>query len=80
MQEDELVVILGMQWSDDCEPNSYITYHRGSVWIKTGTLLSEDFGKNVHCDIYPICFGSKEIVHESTKNEYVRELIELRTG
>ena len=36
--QDELLIILAIQWSDDFEPNTSVQSNRGSVWIKTLSL------------------------------------------
>ena len=35
-----LLVILGIQWSDDFDLNSSSKINRGSVWMKTVTFIS----------------------------------------
>ena len=39
--EDNLLVLLGIQWSDDFEPNTSSKTNRGSVWLKTLTFISD---------------------------------------
>ena len=48
----DIMVILGVQWSDDFEPNTSSKVNRGSVWMKTVTILSNDFETNVLKNTY----------------------------
>ena len=55
----DLVVFLGVQWSDAFDPNSSIQANRGAVWIKTLTFVSETFHQNRIDHTYPIGIGLK---------------------
>ena len=41
-----IVVILGVEWSDNCELNSSSKSNRGSIWIKTVNCISRSASKN----------------------------------
>ena len=77
---DELIVLLGIQWSDDCDPNSSIKSNRGSIWVKTVTFISEDFGKNDNADTYLISIGLKGFDHDEIEKKYINEPIDLGSG
>ena len=74
---DELIIMLGIQWSDDCDPNSSIKCNWGSIWVKTVTFISEDFGNNDHSDTYPISLSYKGKDHDVIERQYMNELNEL---
>ena len=40
VNNDDLVVIMGLTWSDDFDPNSSIKANRGTVWIRTVTFIT----------------------------------------
>mgnify|MGYP005705612063 FL=1 len=42
VSSDNLVVMTGISWSDDFEPNSMSKANRGSVWVKTLTFPSSN--------------------------------------
>ena len=47
VKQEDILVILGLQWSDDFEPNGSRKSNRGSVWIKTVTFISGTLVKMV---------------------------------
>ena len=78
--QQNLLVILGLQWSDDFEPNTSSKTNRGSVWLKTLTFLSDDFHKNNLKNTYAISVGLKSEDHDTVENVFVRELHDLSNG
>ena len=59
-----ILIMTGVQWSDDFEPNSLSKSLRGGVWIKTITFLSNNSESNSIRDTYPISIGAKHICHD----------------
>ena len=78
--QENVVVLLGIQWSDDFEPNTSSKTNRGSVWMKTVTFISDDIQLNNLKNTYPISLGLKSNDHDVVENAYVRETLELSTG
>ena len=76
----EIMVILGVQWSDDFEPNTSSKVNRGSVWMKTVTILSNDFETNVLKNTYIISMGLKSSNHSDVERKYLKECEELGNG
>ena len=56
---ENVLIMTGVQWSDDFEPNSLSKSLRGGVWIKIITFLSNNSESNSIRDTYPISIGSK---------------------
>ena len=56
---DNLIVLMGISWSDDFDPNSSIKANRGAVWIRTVTFISESFSDNTLDDTFTISIGLK---------------------
>ena len=77
---DDILVVLGVQWSDDFEPNGSSKSNRGSVWIKTVTFISSSESKNKLSDTYPISIGLKATDHNNIENMSVDECVELSNG
>ena len=77
---DDILVLLGVQWSDDFEPNGSSKSNRGSVWIKTVTFISSSTSKNKLSDTYPISIGLKASDHNEIESMFVKECIELLNG
>ena len=77
---NEILVILGLLWSDDFDPNTSIKSNRGSVWIKTLTFVAENTRTNDERDAYPISMGLKSNNHERIERMFVSELNELSSG
>ena len=61
---ENILIMTGVQWSDDFEPNSLSKSLRGGVWIKTITFLSNNSESNSIRDTYPISIGAKHICHD----------------
>ena len=80
ISQDDLLVILGIQWSDDFEPNTSSKTNRGSVWVKTLTFLSNDFHKNRLKNTYAISLGLKSEDHDTVENMFVKESDDLSNG
>ena len=57
--EDDLLIIMGLQWFDDCDPNYSIKTNRGSIWVKKPTIISKEFHENENNDTYLISLGKK---------------------
>ena len=77
---NEILVILGLLWSNDFDPNISIKSNRGSVWIKTLTFVAENTHINDERYTYPISIGLKSNDHEKIERMFVNELNELSTG
>ena len=59
IEKEDLYIMMGLQWSDDCDPNNSIKSNRGSIWVKTLTIISQNFHDNESDDTYPISFGKR---------------------
>ena len=77
---DNLIVLMGISWSDDFDPNSSIKANRGAVWIRTVTFISETFTDNTLEDTYTISIGLKSQCHDAIERDFVTELEELKNG
>ena len=77
---DNLMVLMGLSWSDDFDPNSSIKANRGAVWIRTVTFVTRSFKENRLDDTYAISIGLKEQSHDKVESQFVCELEELRSG
>ena len=64
VKEKDILLLLGLQWSDDFEPNSSSKSNRGSVWIKTVSFISDRLTKNDIVNTYPISIGNKAPNHD----------------
>ena len=42
----DLIVLMGVQWSDDFEPNGSSKSNRGSVWLKSLMFVSDSYSNN----------------------------------
>ena len=78
--KEDLLVLMGLSWSDDFDPNSSIKSNRGGVWIRTVTFITQTFKENRLDDTYAISIGLKEQSHDIVEAEFVNELEELRSG
>ena len=76
----DIVVILGIQWSDDFEPNTSIKDNRDSVWLKTVTLVSESSKSNDLNNTYPISPGLNSGNHDEVESCFISECKELCSG
>ena len=72
VKEEDILVLLGLQWSDDFEPNSSSKSNRGSVWIKTLSFISDRLTKNDIVNIYPISIGHKAPNHDVVESLFVK--------
>ena len=77
---DNLIVLMGISWSDDFDPNSSIKANRGAVWIRTVTFISQSFSDNTLEDTYTISIGLKNKCHDAIEREFVKELEQLKNG
>ena len=77
---DDLVVVLGTQWSDDFEPNSSSKSNRGSVWMKTITFISDSNTNNDIVNTYPLSIGLKSSSHDCIEEKFIKECSELCSG
>ena len=61
---------MGMQWSDDFDPDSTSKINGASVWFKMLTFLSKNLPSNALENTYPIAIGRKgedyEIIEKHT--------------
>ena len=78
--KDNLLVLMGITWSDDFNPNSLINANRGAVWIRTINLISESFADNILEDTYAISTCLKIQYHDVIERKFVAELEELKNG
>ena len=69
---NEILVVLGLLWSDDFDPNTSIKSNRGSVWIKPLTFVAERTHTNDERDTYPISIGLKSNDHEKIERMVVK--------
>ena len=80
VSNEDLVVITGITWSDDFDPNSSIKANRGAVWIRTVTFITQTFNENKFDDTYTISIGLKQQSHDVVEREFLNELKELKSG
>ena len=80
VKEEDILVLLGLQWSDDFEPNSSSKSNRGSVWIKTVSFISDRLTKNDIVNTYPISIGNKAPNHDVIESLFVNECNDLGSG
>ena len=64
VSSDNLVVMTGISWSDDFEPNSMSKANHGYVWVKTLTFPSSNLYSNSLENTYPISIASKNDNHD----------------
>ena len=72
--KEDIVVLMGISWSDDFEPNSSIKANKGGVWIRTVTFISETFCDNKLEDTYTISIGLKQNNHDVIEEKFLSEL------
>ena len=77
---NDVIILLGLQWSDAFDPNSSTKSNRGAVWIKTVTFVSDRFENNNIHDTFPIAIGLKSNNHDAIERRFVEELLELGSG
>ena len=80
VKPENVLTILGVQWSDAFDPNSSIKSNRGAVWIKTVTFISETYNENRRNDTVPIAIGLKSNSHDIVERYFVDEINELGSG
>jgi len=75
-------LLLGLvDWQDDFEPNTFSKTNRGSVWIKTLTVVSLGVKRGqTTAYTYPIAVGRKGTSHEEVEQEFTKELDRLCSG
>jgi hypothetical protein len=78
--KEGIVVLMGLSWSDDFEPNSSIKANRGGVWIRTVIFISDTFCDNKLEDTYTISIGLKQNNHDVIEEKFLSELQDLSTG
>ena len=71
---EDIIIILGILWSDDFDPNSSLKSNRGSAWVKTLTLISDDKKCNDETNTYTISLGHKGYDHDKIEQKIVSEL------
>ena len=77
---ENVITLLGVQWSDAFDPNSSIKSNRGAVWIKTVTFVSQLYECNKPDDTFVISIGLKNSNHDAIENKFISELTELNSG
>ena len=77
--DENILVLLGIEFSDDFDPNNSIKANRQSVWMKCVTVspLSTDM-HNMETT-FPISFGPKGVSHEIVECHMVKELKHLQS-
>ena len=80
VNRNDIVVLVGVYWSDDFELNTSVKTNRASVWLKTLKFLSETYLFNDIKNTYPISMGLKSISHNLIESLYVKELSEIPSG
>ena len=80
VDKNDIMILLGLQWSDAFDPNSSTKSNRGAVWIKTVTFVSNTFHNNNLHDTFPIAIGLKSNNHDDIERRFVEELLELGSG
>ena len=75
--KERILVLLGIEFSDDFDPNNSIKSNRQSIWMKCLTI--SPLCKNIHSmyNTFPISFGLKDKSHEIIENKFMDELTEL---
>jgi len=80
VEKNDVMILLGLQWSDAFDPNTSIKSNRGAVWIKTLTFISNSFENNNLDDTFPIAIGLKSDCHDIIEQRYIKELADLGSG
>ena len=75
MKQDngDYLIILGILWSDDFDPNSSLKANRGSAWIKTLTFVTDDNNKNNVTNTYVLSIGNKNENYDNIEHEIVKK-------
>ena len=64
---ENILIMIGVQWIDEFEPDSLSKSLRCGVWIKTITFLSNNSKSNSIRDTYPISISYKDISHDGVE-------------
>ena len=80
VSRDNLIIMTGVTWSDDFEPNSMSKNNRGSVWIKTLTFFTKNSFSNSLENTYPISIALKKENHDDIERLFIKELNELKSN
>ena len=76
----DLIVLMGVQWSDDFEPNGSSKSNRGSVWLKTLTFVSDSYSNNELGDTYPVSIGLKSDNHDVIEHKLINDCAHSTNG
>ena len=68
----DLIVLMGIQWSDDFESNGSSKSNMGSVRLKTLTFVSESYSNNKLSDTYPVSIGLKSDNHDVIDDKFIK--------
>ena len=71
---ENVLIMTGVQWSDDFEPNSLSKSLRGGVWIKIITFLSKNSELNSIRDTNLISISSKHGSHDVVEKIIFRQV------
>ena len=75
--KENIMVLMGLTWSADFDPNSSIKKNRGRVWIRTGTFVSESFCENKLVGTGIISIVLKDQNHDEIEHRFQKELHNL---
>ena len=74
---ERVLVLLGIEFSDDFDPNNSIKANRQSVWMKCLTISPPSHNLHGMTTTFPISFSQKDICHEVVEQKMCEELGEL---
>ena len=74
VDRNDILALLGIQWSDDFEPNIYSKTNRRSVWIEILTLISENYTSN------DILIVLKSGTYDIIESRFIKECNDLSNG
>ena len=77
---DNFIIMTGVTWSGDFEPNSMSKANHGSVWIKTLTFFSKTYLSNSLEGAYPISISLKNNNYDDIERIFIEELEELTSN
>lgn len=75
-----VVIFLLIFWSDDFEPNKSIKSNRGSVWIKTVTIVTKTITGLIVSRVFPLALGKKGVCHDEVEQAITQNLKMLNNG
>ena len=75
--KEDIIIMLGILWSDDFDPNSSLKSDRGLPWVITLTLISDDKKCNDETNTYIISLGHIGCDRYNIEQKIVSELKEL---